>query len=74
VNEIAEEEKISLDEAFDRANGIVIHGDLITKASKEDELLPENERGKKFLHWLSKPRIVFARTTPAQKLIIVKAC
>ena len=26
------------------------------------------------MRWLEKPRIVFARTTPAQKLIIVKGC
>ncbi len=26
------------------------------------------------MKWLEKPRIVFARTTPAQKLIIVRAC
>mgnify|MGYP000851143681 FL=1 len=32
------------------------------------------ERGKKIATWLSKPQLVFARTTPAQKLIIVQGC
>ena len=40
----------------------------------EDEGLPESEQGKKLERWLTKAQIVFARTTPAQKLIIVKAC
>jgi sodium/potassium-transporting ATPase subunit alpha len=40
----------------------------------EDEGLPEADQGKKLEKWLSKGQIVFARTTPAQKLIIVKAC
>jgi sodium/potassium-transporting ATPase subunit alpha len=40
----------------------------------EDEGLPESEQGKKMERWLSKKEIVFARTSPAQKLIIVKAC
>jgi len=74
VNQVAEERGISLDAAFDKADALVIHGDLITKAIQEDELLPEEEQGKTVARWLEKPRIVFARTTPAQKLIIVKAC
>lgn len=40
----------------------------------EDEGLPESEQGKKLHKWLSKKEIVFARTSPAQKLIIVKGC
>ncbi len=32
------------------------------------------QKGKDLLKWLSKPRIVFARTTPAHKLLIVSAC
>jgi len=74
VNQIAEEKGIPLHEAFGESEAIVIHGDLITQATQEDELLPESERGKTIAAWLQKPRIVFARTTPAQKLIIVKAC
>jgi len=74
VNQIAEEKGISLNEAFDQADSIVIHGDLITQATRDDELLPESERGRTLARWLTKPKIVFARTTPAQKLIIVKGC
>jgi sodium/potassium-transporting ATPase subunit alpha len=74
VNQICEEQGISMNAAFDKSDAIVIHGDLITQATKEDELLPESERGRTIAKWLEKPRIVFARTTPAQKLIIVKAC
>ncbi len=74
VNQIAEEKGISLNEAFDQAEAIVIHGDLITQATREDELLPESERGRTLARWLTKPKIVFARTTPAQKLIIVNGC
>ncbi len=59
---------------------------MLTEAMKEDEGLPESkltttlvlvlmylaEKGKKLAEWLRKPQIVFARTTPAQKLMIVK--
>lgn len=74
VNEIAEERKISFEEAFPMSNAIVIHGDELTKMSLEDEGLPESEQGKKLATWLQKDQIVFARTSPAQKLIIVKGC
>lgn len=74
VNEIAERLKIPLEAAMDKSDAIVIHGDLITEAMKEDETLPESERGKRLASWLSKPQIVFARTSPAQKLIIVQGC
>ena len=88
VNQIAEEKNISFEKAFDQSDSIVIHGDMITQATQEDDLLPEShlilifiilipplgEKGRTLAKWLSKPRIVFARTTPAQKLIIVKGC
>ena len=47
---------------------------MLTKAYQEDEGLPENKKGKKLEKWLQKPQIVFARTSPAQKLYIVKGC
>lgn len=74
VNEVAEERNISFEDAFGLSNAIVIHGDELTKMSLEDEGLPESEQGKKLATWLTKPQIVFARTSPAQKLIIVKGC
>jgi sodium/potassium-transporting ATPase subunit alpha len=43
VNQIMEDEKISFDEAFEKSESLVIHGDLIMHAIKEDELLPEGK-------------------------------
>lgn len=74
VNDIAEREGKSFDEVFHRSDAIVIHGDQLTKMALEDEGLPESEQGKKLEKWLTKSQIVFARTSPAQKLVIVKGC
>ncbi|CAD8084939.1 unnamed protein product [Paramecium sonneborni] len=74
VNEIADEEGISFEEAFHRSNAIVIHGDSLTKMMIDDEGKPESEQGRQLQEWLSKSQIVFARTSPAQKLIIVDGC
>ena len=52
----------------------MVHGDELTQMALEDEGLPESEQGKKLEQWLSKSQIVFARTSPAQKLVIVKGC
>ena len=38
-----------------KANAIVIHGDMLTEALREDEGLPEAEKGKKLASWLMKP-------------------
>jgi sodium/potassium-transporting ATPase subunit alpha len=43
VNEIAEEKKISIEEAFDQASALVVHGDMITQAMKESAALPESK-------------------------------
>jgi sodium/potassium-transporting ATPase subunit alpha len=74
VNEIAERTGRSKEECFEESNAIVIHGDELTQMALEDEGLPESEQGKKLEKWLSKSQIVFARTSPAQKLVIVKGC
>lgn len=37
-----------------------------------DEADPE--KGRFLVEWISKPEVVFARTTPSQKLLIVDAC
>jgi sodium/potassium-transporting ATPase subunit alpha len=74
VHELMARENLTFDEAFPRTDAIVVHGDEITRMTLEDEGLPEAEQGKKMERWLSKKEIVFARTSPAQKLIIVKAC
>ena len=72
--ELQERLKCSYDEAVEKARAIVVNGEMLTKAIEEDEGLPENKKGKKLEKWLLKPQIVFARTSPAQKLYIVKGC
>ncbi|EGR27496.1 K antiporter P-type alpha subunit family protein, putative [Ichthyophthirius multifiliis] len=64
---------ISWDEAIQKAKAIVVHGDRIM-----DSLEREKEENNQELYyigqWVKKDYCVFARTTPAQKLQIVKAC
>ena len=72
--ELQERVGCSYDEAVEKARAIVVNGDMLTKAYQEDEGLPDNKKGKKLERWLQKPQIVFARTSPAQKLYIVKGC
>jgi sodium/potassium-transporting ATPase subunit alpha len=65
--------------AMKESTGIVIHGDTLSKCHNADEEKfkddPNNpERGKFIQEWISKPEVVFARTTPSQKLLIVNAC
>jgi sodium/potassium-transporting ATPase subunit alpha len=70
TNEDLKEEGYDSNEALQKANAIVIHGDMIVKAFEDGD-----DQGTKTLEaWVRKPQIVFARTTPAQKLQIVKAC
>lgn len=70
TNEDLKEEGYTPQEALAKANAIVIHGDMIVKAFEEGD-----EIGDEILtSWVNKPQIVFARTTPAQKLQIVTAC
>jgi len=64
----------SLEEAENQAEAVVIHGDRLTEFAAEDEGLPEEQQGKRLEALLMKPEVVFARTSPAQKLIIVKGC
>jgi len=70
TNEDYKEEGFSAAEALEKAQAIVIHGDMIVKAFEESE----EDGAATLLKWVSKPQVVFARTTPAQKLQIVKAC
>lgn len=72
--ELAEETGMSYGTAVENSNAIVINDDMLTQAALEDDGLPESEKGKKLEKWLKKPQIVFARTSPAQKLYIVKGC
>jgi len=45
----------------------VIHGDLLAEKHAEEGGLDENdpEKGKYLMDWISKPEVVFARTTPS---------
>jgi sodium/potassium-transporting ATPase subunit alpha len=63
-------------DAFAKCQAIVIHGDELARIHNEEEALDENEieKGRKIMDWIRKPEVVFARTTPSQKLLIVDAC
>jgi sodium/potassium-transporting ATPase subunit alpha len=87
VNIISEPEKeynkildanpgISEDEAFRMCDSIVIHGDTLAKVIAAEDALEDDEpeKGRTVMDWIRKPEVVFARTTPSQKLIIVDAC
>jgi sodium/potassium-transporting ATPase subunit alpha len=54
-------------ELWAMARSIVIHGDELARAHNADEALEDNEieKGRVIMDWLSKPEVVFARTTPS---------
>ena len=64
------------EEAMLKCKSIVIHGDELAKINREEEALDDNEieKGRRIMDWISRPEVVFARTTPEQKLLIVNAC
>merc|ERR1719487_2135246 len=64
------------DEALKKCTAIVIHGDELAKKHLEQENMPEDDpaKGAYLQQWISKHEVVFARTTPSQKLLIVDAC
>jgi len=67
---------LSHEEAWEQSRAIVIHGDYLAEKHNEDSQLDDSdpEKGRYLLDWISKPEVVFARTTPSQKLLIVDAC
>jgi sodium/potassium-transporting ATPase subunit alpha len=75
-NYLLNKEKLSSDEAWSKSTGVVVHGDLLAEEQQKREHLPDGDPAKdQFLQdWIGKPEVVFARTTPSQKLIIVDAC
>ena len=75
-NYMVDELKMSKEEAWEKSRAIVIHGDLLAEKHAEEADLDEAdpERGRYLMDWISKPEVVFARTTPSQKLLIVDAC
>ena len=67
---------MSHEEAWSKCKAIVVHGDLLAeKHALEDNLDDlDPEKGRFLIDWIKKPEVVFARTTPSQKLLIVDAC
>ena len=76
VNVDMVEQGMSEEEAMEKWDAIVIHGDELARRHAVQENLEEEdpEKGRFLQKWISKSEIVFARTTPAQKLLIVDAC
>eukprot|EP00344_Euplotes_crassus_P005805 CAMPEP_0196998080 /NCGR_PEP_ID=MMETSP1380-20130617/3549_1 /TAXON_ID=5936 /ORGANISM="Euplotes crassus, Strain CT5" /LENGTH=1183 /DNA_ID=CAMNT_0042414523 /DNA_START=32 /DNA_END=3583 /DNA_ORIENTATION=- len=70
------EEGMDPEKAFEECDALVIHGDELARRHAQQEQYNENdpEKGRFLLNWISKREVVFARTTPSQKLIIVDAC
>jgi len=64
------------DEAYDKCDAIVIHGDeLARRNALQEQFDPDDpEKGRFLMNWVAKDEVVFARTTPSQKLLIVDAC
>merc|ERR1711988_1877468 len=75
-NYMVKELKMDQREAWEKATGIVVHGDLLAEKHLEQEHLADDDpqKGQFLQDWISKPEVVFARTTPSQKLLIVDAC
>jgi len=78
MNYLVNEMGMSPEEAMAKCTGIVIHGDVLAKKHLEEEKLGLDEdhpdKGAFIQEWIAKPEVVFARTTPSQKLLIVAAC
>mmetsp|Transcript_13097 Transcript_13097/g.15135 ORF Transcript_13097/g.15135 Transcript_13097/m.15135 type:complete len:1178 (-) Transcript_13097:54-3587(-) len=70
------EEGIDVEQANAICDAIVIHGDDLARkhAAQENFDDEDPEKGRFLLSWISKKEVVFARTTPSQKLLIVDAC
>jgi sodium/potassium-transporting ATPase subunit alpha len=70
------EKLATLEQAEAKSKAIIIEGDRLKKVMEEDEMLSENnpKKGAVLREWLMKRDVVFARTSPEQKLIIVKGC
>ena len=69
INEIAEEKGVHFLKVFDESDALVIHGEELSKFVEEDKELPFEEQ--RLAMFLKKKELVFARTSPAQKFMIV---
>jgi sodium/potassium-transporting ATPase subunit alpha len=76
VNVDLMENGMNEEQAYRECDAIVIHGDELARKHAAEELLEDNdpEKGRFLLSWIAKKEVVFARTTPSQKLLIVDAC
>lgn len=85
VNIISKGAKVNVDlmengmneeQALNECDAVVIHGDELAKKHALQEQYSDNdpEKGRFLLNWIAKREVVFARTTPSQKLLIVDAC
>lgn len=68
-NEIAEERGTHFTKVLDESDAVVVHGEELNKFVEEDKDLPFHEQ--RLSLFLSKKEVVFARTSPAQKYMIV---
>jgi len=75
-NYMVKELGMSEEEAWNQSTGVVVHGDLLAEKHLKEEHLPDDDpnKGEFLQEWIRKPEVVFARTTPSQKLLIVDAC
>ena len=76
-NELGKDGKpITEEEALEKCQAIVIHGDKLARVHASEEALDDDEieKGRTVMSWIRKDEVVFARTTPSQKLLIVEAC
>merc|ERR1712160_27136 len=64
------------EQAMAECKAIVIHGDELAAVNFEEEGFDDQEveKGRKVMDWIRVDEVVFARTTPSQKLLIVDAC
>jgi len=76
MNWLMQNKGMTEEEAMDECQAIVIHGDKLSRVHNAEEALDDDEieKGRKVMDWIRKPEVVFARTTPSQKLLIVDAC
>jgi len=75
-NHLVSKEGLSKEDAMEKCQSIVVHGDELAEVNFREEGMDdaEIEKGRLIMDWIRKPEVVFARTTPSQKLLIVNAC
>ncbi len=68
--------KYTEQQAREMCHAIVVHGDLLAEKHAAESYLDDQdpEKGRFLTEWIGIPEVVFARTTPSQKLLIVDAC